>query len=64
MNVMCNHNKKPRSNQSIDLGFLLLFYRWKVKKFNLTQPLVILYRDFEIWYNIGTKKLGGNTYVY
>ena len=23
----------------IDLGFLLLFYRLKVKKFNLTQPL-------------------------
>ena len=39
MNAMFNHNKKPRSNQLIDLGFLLLLYRGEAHNFNLTQPL-------------------------
>ena len=50
---MCNHNKKPRSNQLIDLGFLSLLYREKVKKINLTQPHFLYWNEKReiLWYN-------------
>ena len=41
-NILYKNNKKPGSNQLIDLGFFFAFTMAEVKKINLTQPL--LYR--------------------
>ena len=46
---MCSHHKSQGQIQSIDLGFLFLLYRAKVKILNLTQPhfLTLRYNEFE-----------------
>ena len=36
---MYNHNKKTKVKSNVDLGFLLILYRGRIKKINLKQPL-------------------------